>query len=113
MHNQIASFYKNPGLIRLNFMDVNHTLYNHMDRIAAAIEKAILTEEARTLGIVIKDVRLMQRRVAKAEAEGGPGVIIDPNMLSDNNDDNKGSGVLRIREVWASRFWNNCSRRLN
>ena len=113
MHNQIASFYKNPGLIRLNFMDVNHALYNHMDRIAAAIEKAILTEEAQTLGIVIKDIQLIQRRMAKAEAEGGPGVMINPNILSDNNDNNKGSGVLRIREVWASRFWNNYLRRLN
>ena len=113
MHNQIVSFYKNPGLIHLNFMDVNHTLYNHMDCITAAVEKAILTEEARTLGIVIKDVRLIQRRVAKAEAEGGPGVTINPNMLSDNNDNNKGSGVLRIREVWASRFWNNYLRQLN
>ena len=94
-------------------MDVNHALYNHIDRIAAAMEKAILTEEARTLGIVMKDVQLIQRRVAKAEAEGGPGVIINPNILSDNNDNNKGSSVLRIREVWASRFWNNYSRQLN
>ena len=94
-------------------MDVNHAPYNHIDRIAAAIEKAILTEEARTLGIVIKDVRLIQRYITKTEAESGPGVIINPNILSNNDNNNKGSGVLRIREVWASRFWNNYSRQLN
>jgi hypothetical protein len=113
MHDQIASFYKIPGLMRLGFMDVGHSPYCHMDRVAAAVEKAILTEEARTLGLVMKDVRLMQRRVAKAEAEAGQGIKIDPNMLSDDDNGDKGSGILLIGQVSASRVWNNCSRRLD
>ena len=104
MYNQIVSFYKTPGLIRLGFIDVSYSPYYYIDRIAAAVEKAILTEEARTLGLVIKDVRLIQRRMAKAKAEGGPGITINPNILSNNNDGNKDSGVLQIRQIRASRF---------
>ena len=85
-------------------MDVSYSPYCHTDRVTAAIEKTILTEKARTLGLVIKDVRLIQRHIAKAEAEGGPGVTINPNILSDNDNSNKDNGVLQIRQVRASCF---------
>jgi hypothetical protein len=102
MHDQIVSFYKGPGLMRMNCMDVNRGPYYHMDRVAAAVEKAILTEEARTLGLVMNDVHSMQKRVAKAEADAGPGITVDPTMLSDDEDGSKGSHVLQVGEV--SRF---------
>jgi hypothetical protein len=97
MHDQIVSFYKRPGLMRMSFIDVNHSPYCHMNRVAAAVEKAILTEEARTLGLMIKDVQLIQKRVAKAEAEAGPCIAVDVNELSDDNDGSKGGGVLQVR----------------
>jgi hypothetical protein len=68
IHDQIMSFYKAPGLIRMAFMDVNRGPYYYMARVVATVEKVILTEEARTLGLVIRDIRLIQKRVARAEA---------------------------------------------
>ena len=63
------------------------------------MEKVILTEEVRTLGLVIRDVRLIQKRVAKAEAKARPGNVVDVNELSNNDNGSKGSSVIKIREV--------------
>jgi hypothetical protein len=110
MRDQILNFYKVPSAIRLRYLDVENAPYHHNDRVAAAVEKAILVEEARTMCMLLKDTKSMRQRETKAKSISGRNKTINLDEdLSEDDDFKKGSGVLMTGTVRISRTLNNCS----
>jgi hypothetical protein len=90
----------------MSHLAVNKSPYFHQDRVEASIQQAILTEELRTALMIVADAVKVQRELAEYRALTTNAVTYDG--LPDQDDEEKGMGIMRVGEVRYSPM-NNCS----
>lgn len=96
LKDQITTFYKPLSMMRLGRYRFNEEPYHHSERVAVAVEKAILIEEATSIAQFRSDLAKIENRISVKASEVGPGVTVDPEEFSDDEDLGRGTGALSV-----------------